>query len=170
MNPPNPTLTTPASGSNQPVAYPDVSAQSPAQAETHPVFNVSSELGDINLFDSDPALQEAVQREGADWAIDDLKQFGALTGSCDYFWAVGTGLSVYRFCMTIVYANYAVFTFMLQSSKLSGRCVNHRAPDHHCGAIIRPGSWRSRLLDVLAAMLSHCSSVGGTAGQAGRPY
>lgn len=86
MNPPNPTLTTPASGSDQPVAYPYASAQSPAQAETHPVFNVSSELGDINLFDSDPALQEAVQREGAGWAIDDLKQFGALTGSRDYLY------------------------------------------------------------------------------------
>lgn len=86
MNPPNPTLTTPASGSDQTVAYPYASTQFPAQAETHPVFNVSSELGDINLFDSDPALQEAVQREGVGWAIDDLKQFGALTGSRDYLY------------------------------------------------------------------------------------
>ena len=58
--------------------------QSADMAETHPVFNLSSELGDINLFNSDQALQEAVQREGAGWAIDDLKQFGALTGSWDY--------------------------------------------------------------------------------------
>lgn len=61
-----------------------VDPQSADTAETHPVFNVSSELGDINLFTSDLALQEAVQREGAGWAIDDLNQFGTLTGSRDY--------------------------------------------------------------------------------------
>ena len=56
----------------------------PKHHETHPVFNVSSALEDINLFESDPALQEAVQREGASWATDNLKKFGALTGSSTY--------------------------------------------------------------------------------------
>lgn len=58
--------------------------QSADTAETHPVFNVSVEMGDINLFDSDQALKEAVQREGGGWAADALHQFGALTGSRDY--------------------------------------------------------------------------------------
>lgn len=52
--------------------------------ETHPVFNVATPLEDINLFDTDPALQEAVQREGASWATEALTQFGTLTGSSAY--------------------------------------------------------------------------------------
>lgn len=60
------------------------SPQTAEQAETHPVFNVATPLEDINLFESDTALQEAVQREGASWAIDTLKQFGAVTGNRDY--------------------------------------------------------------------------------------
>lgn len=52
--------------------------------ETHPVFNVATALEDINLFDTDSALQEAVQREGASWATAALTQFGALTGSSAY--------------------------------------------------------------------------------------
>lgn len=52
--------------------------------ETHPVFNVATALEDINLFNTDSALQEAVQREGASWATAALTQFGALTGSSAY--------------------------------------------------------------------------------------
>ena len=52
--------------------------------ETHPVFNVATALEDINLFDTDSALQEAVRREGASWATAALTQFGALTGSSAY--------------------------------------------------------------------------------------
>lgn len=52
--------------------------------ETHPVFNVATALENINLFDTDSALQEAVQREGASWATAALTQFGALTGSSAY--------------------------------------------------------------------------------------
>ncbi|XID74801.1 isovaleryl-CoA dehydrogenase [Alkanindiges sp. WGS2144] len=58
--------------------------QASEQAETHPVFNVATALGNINLFTTDTALQEAIQREGAGWAVDDLEQFGALTGTSDY--------------------------------------------------------------------------------------
>jgi putative acyl-CoA dehydrogenase len=52
--------------------------------ETHPVFNVVSPLGDINLYRADPALMEAVQREGAAWAEHDLQRFGAVTGARNY--------------------------------------------------------------------------------------
>lgn len=64
-------------------SQPHLTPQTPRN-ETHPVFNVATALEDINLFSTDPALQEAVQREGASWATDDLIQFGALTGSGAY--------------------------------------------------------------------------------------
>jgi putative acyl-CoA dehydrogenase len=53
-------------------------------ADTHEVFNVSRELVDYNLYLQDAALREAVRREGAAWAHDDLTAFGQLTGSADY--------------------------------------------------------------------------------------
>jgi putative acyl-CoA dehydrogenase len=45
------------------------------------IFNQSPPFVDINRFTSDRALGEAVAREGAAWAVDDLAAFGALTGS-----------------------------------------------------------------------------------------
>ena len=56
----------------------------PFLADTHEVFNVSSELADYNMYLQDTALQEAVQREGAGAAHDALTRFGALTGSAEY--------------------------------------------------------------------------------------
>lgn len=56
----------------------------PFLADTHEVFNVSSELADYNMYLQDTALQEAVQREGAGASHDALTRFGALTGSADY--------------------------------------------------------------------------------------
>jgi putative acyl-CoA dehydrogenase len=53
-------------------------------ADTHEVINVSRELADYNMYAQDAALVEAVRREGAGWAHDDLTAFGALTGSADY--------------------------------------------------------------------------------------
>ena len=53
-------------------------------ADTHEVINVSHDLVDYNLYLQDAALQEAVGREGAAWAHDDLTAFGKLTGSADY--------------------------------------------------------------------------------------
>ncbi len=53
-------------------------------AETHDVVNVGRELVDTNLYLQDAALVDAVMREGAAWAHDDLTAFGALTGSADY--------------------------------------------------------------------------------------
>ena len=52
--------------------------------ETHSVENVARELVDFNLYLQDAALQEAVRREGAAWAHDDLVAFGKLTGTADY--------------------------------------------------------------------------------------
>lgn len=53
-------------------------------AQTHEVVNVSTELADYNMYQQDQALQEAVVREGAGWAQDELVRFGALTGSAAY--------------------------------------------------------------------------------------
>ena len=56
----------------------------PCIAATHEVVNVSSELVDYNLFDTDSALCEAVRREGAGGAEADLRAFGARIGAVDY--------------------------------------------------------------------------------------
>jgi putative acyl-CoA dehydrogenase len=53
-------------------------------ADTHEVFNVGRELVDFDAFGQDRALVEAVEREGADWALQDLASFGRLTGSAQY--------------------------------------------------------------------------------------
>ena len=53
-------------------------------AETHEVVNVSRELQDFNLYASDPALREAVSREGACWAEAELDAFGARIGTAAY--------------------------------------------------------------------------------------
>jgi len=44
-------------------------------------FNQSPPFVDVNLFASDAGLREAVSREGADWAADDLDVFGGVAGS-----------------------------------------------------------------------------------------
>ena len=56
----------------------------PYGAVTHEVFNQPVELVGINLYDSDTALKEAVQREGAGWAGDALGAFGARAGSAEF--------------------------------------------------------------------------------------
>jgi putative acyl-CoA dehydrogenase len=53
-------------------------------AATHEVINVSSEFADVNLYDSDAALREAVTREGAAGAHASLSAFGARIGAADY--------------------------------------------------------------------------------------
>ena len=49
--------------------------------KTHDVVNQSKPLVDYNLFTTNLALQEAVAREGATWAIPALTEYGALLGS-----------------------------------------------------------------------------------------
>ena len=53
-------------------------------AETHEVVNVARDLVDFNPYLQDAALQEAVRREGAAWAHDDLAEFGAMVGTAQY--------------------------------------------------------------------------------------
>ncbi len=53
-------------------------------AQTHEVTNQSTELADYNMYRGDLALQEAVHREQASWAHENLDRFGALTGSSAY--------------------------------------------------------------------------------------
>ena len=52
-------------------------------AETHEVFNQPPALENYNLFRQDAALREAVRREGADWAHDELDVHGAIAGRSD---------------------------------------------------------------------------------------
>lgn len=57
--------------------------EQPYLAETHEVTNQPPALENYNLFEQDTALKEAVQREGASHALDDLAAFGSLAGSAD---------------------------------------------------------------------------------------
>ncbi len=50
---------------------------------THDVTNQPPPLVDTNLFDTDPALVEGVAREGAGWATDRLRAFGAACGGAE---------------------------------------------------------------------------------------
>ncbi|HEY0800499.1 MAG TPA: isovaleryl-CoA dehydrogenase [Steroidobacteraceae bacterium] len=50
-------------------------------SSTHRVFNQTPPLEDYNLFASDMALREAVQREGAGWASSELTLAGAELGT-----------------------------------------------------------------------------------------
>ena len=52
-------------------------------ADTHAVFNQAPPLQDFNAFDVDTALKDAVQREGAAWALPQLSAYGARTGSAE---------------------------------------------------------------------------------------
>ena len=51
---------------------------------THEVFNQSPALEDYNPFLSDVALTQAVEREGAAWARDELTSYGELTGQPEF--------------------------------------------------------------------------------------
>jgi putative acyl-CoA dehydrogenase len=53
------------------------------QLPTHTVGNQPPPLEDINLFELDTALHEGLQREGAAWATDQARSFGAAMGSTD---------------------------------------------------------------------------------------
>ena len=60
----------------------ELSALSPSGA-THEVLNTPAPLQDYNLFDSDAALREAVMREGAGHAVENLKAHGAWLGTAE---------------------------------------------------------------------------------------
>jgi len=48
---------------------------------THEVLNQSVPFEDVDLFGLDVALQEALDREGASWAIDRVREAGVVAGS-----------------------------------------------------------------------------------------
>ncbi|MES2759601.1 MAG: isovaleryl-CoA dehydrogenase [Pseudomonadota bacterium] len=48
--------------------------------DTHEVFNQAPPFGDVNLFACDPALQEALEREGGGWDAAALRSLGAALG------------------------------------------------------------------------------------------
>lgn len=52
-------------------------------APTHAVENQPPPLEDYNVYETDPALQDAVAREGAEWAHESLSSFGAWAGSAE---------------------------------------------------------------------------------------
>jgi putative acyl-CoA dehydrogenase len=47
------------------------------------VLNQSSPFEDVNYFDADAALREALEREGAGWALDRVRDGGAVAGSAE---------------------------------------------------------------------------------------
>ena len=51
-----------------------------SESRTHEVFNQPPPLENYNLFDTDRALQEAVERDGAVWAKEALSSFGEILG------------------------------------------------------------------------------------------
>src|SRR5919206_380320 len=50
---------------------------------THDVLNQSLPFEDVNLFETDLALREALDREGARWAVDRARDTGAVAGSAE---------------------------------------------------------------------------------------
>jgi putative acyl-CoA dehydrogenase len=52
-------------------------------AATHEVLNQPTALENYNAFAADHALAETVVQEGAGWAVDDLRAFGAWAGSAE---------------------------------------------------------------------------------------
>src|SRR5438270_3434 len=50
---------------------------------THDVFNQPPPLVDYNLFATDPALVEALRREGAEWDESSISDFGRRIGSAE---------------------------------------------------------------------------------------
>ncbi len=61
--------------------YPQAEACS---ASTHVVENMPPVLENYNMLSSDITLNEAVNREGGEWAIENLTEFGRLCGSAEW--------------------------------------------------------------------------------------
>jgi putative acyl-CoA dehydrogenase len=50
---------------------------------THEVTNQPPPFEDYNAFDADPALREALERDGGDWGLDRVRDMGALVASAE---------------------------------------------------------------------------------------
>ena len=55
----------------------------PTGVRTHTVENQAPPLVDYNVFESDTVMQEAVKREGADWATAKISEVGEIAGRGD---------------------------------------------------------------------------------------
>jgi putative acyl-CoA dehydrogenase len=55
----------------------------PIMKATHEVFNQATPLEDVNLFEIDLPLKEALQREGGGWAADRVSELGEICGSAE---------------------------------------------------------------------------------------
>jgi len=64
------------------IGYMPETLETDAQA-THTVFNQSTALEDVNLYEIDLPLREAVRREGAGWAEERIGELGELCGSAE---------------------------------------------------------------------------------------
>ncbi len=62
---------------------------------THEVFNQVPPLEDYDVYSTDRALVEALEREGAGWAAPELREFGRLMGSAEAIrWGVEANRNV----------------------------------------------------------------------------
>jgi putative acyl-CoA dehydrogenase len=52
--------------------------------ETHEVTNQVPPLEEYNVYEQDTVLKEAINREGAEWAEDEISAFGAETGKAEF--------------------------------------------------------------------------------------
>src|SRR5690554_4662590 len=68
---------------NSPQRKTESTADNRYLSATHEVINQPRPLENYNLYEQDTALREAVLREGAGFANDDLSQFGAWAGQAD---------------------------------------------------------------------------------------
>src|SRR5260370_25614691 len=57
--------------------------EKPTGVRTHEVTNQPPPLVDYNVFESDRVMNEAVRREGADWAVDQISEVGEIAGRGD---------------------------------------------------------------------------------------
>src|SRR5215208_6197814 len=55
----------------------------PPSRATHEVFNQPPPFADVDLFELDLPLREAVEREGGAWAVDRLHECGRVAGSAE---------------------------------------------------------------------------------------
>src|SRR5687767_5111356 len=74
-----------ASGTNE---HAGLAGESPdpmplTDRRTHEVFNQPPPFEDVNMFEADLALREGLEREQAGWAVDRVRDCGAVAGSAE---------------------------------------------------------------------------------------
>jgi putative acyl-CoA dehydrogenase len=56
-------------------------ASASSTGATHEVSNQATPFEDVDLFSTDAALVEGLEREGAGWAVDRVRDAGIVAGS-----------------------------------------------------------------------------------------